>query len=72
MGRIPILIDTDTSLPFEKIIDWSKYIIKINESEIDQLPLLISKCKIHPIDVRRLWEEYFSPEGYMKNFYRDI
>ena len=72
MGRIPILIDTDTSLPFEKIIDWSKYIIKINESEIDQLPLLISKCNIHPIDVRKLWEEYFSPEGYMKNFYRDI
>lgn len=72
MGRIPILIDTDTSLPFDKIIDWNNYIIKINESEIEQLPILISKNKIDPINVRRMWEEYLSPEGYMKNFYKDI
>jgi hypothetical protein len=72
MGRIPILINTETALPLEKIIDWSKYIIKINESELEQLPTLISECKINPVDVRRLWEEYFSPEGYTKNFYKDL
>ena len=72
MGRIPILIDTDTSLPFEKIIDWSKYIIKIDESELEQLPLLISECKINPVDIRKMWEEYLSPEGYTKNFYKDL
>jgi len=72
MGRIPILINTETALPLEKIIDWSKYIIKINESELEQLPTLISECKIDPADVRRLWEEYFSPEGYTKNFYKDL
>lgn len=72
MGRIPILIDTDTALPFEKIINWSNYIIKIDESELEQLPLLISECKINPTDIRRLWEEYFSPEGYTKNFYKDL
>ena len=72
MGRIPILINTDTSLPFEKTIDWSKYIIKINESELEQLPSLIKKCKINPIDIRRMWEEYLSPEGYTKNFHKDL
>lgn len=72
MGRIPILINTDTSLPFEKTIDWSKYIIKIDESELEQLPSLIKKCKIDPIDIRRMWEEYLSPEGYMKNFHKDL
>jgi hypothetical protein len=72
MGRIPILIDTDTSLPFEKVIDWSNYIIKIDENKLDQLPSLIRECKIKPVDIRRMWEEYLSPEGYMKNFYKDI
>jgi len=72
MGRIPILIDTDTVLPFESIIDWQQYIIKIKENEIDQLPSIINNCKIKTIDIRRMWEEYLSPEGYTKNFYRDI
>lgn len=72
MGRIPILIDTDISLPFEKVIDWSNFIIKIDEKELQQLPKLIKECKINSIDIRKMWEEYLSPEGYMKNFYKDL
>jgi hypothetical protein len=72
MGRIPILIDTDTSLPFEKVIDWGKFIIKVDERELLQLPKLIKECKINSIDIRKMWEEYLSPEGYMKNFYKDL
>jgi hypothetical protein len=72
MGRIPILINTDNSLPFEKIINWDNYIIKIDEDELEQLPTLISNCKIDPINIRKLWEEYLSPEGYTKNFYKDL
>jgi len=72
MGRIPILIDTDTSLPFENVIDWSKYIIKVSESELNQLPSLIETCKINPINIRKIWQEYLSPEGYTRNFYKDI
>lgn len=72
MGRIPILIDTDTALPFENILDWDQYIIKIKEEEINQLPSKISNCKINTINIRRMWEEYLSPEGYTKNFYKDL
>lgn len=72
MGRIPILIDTDNALPFDQEIFWDNYIIKIQESDIDKLPSLIKSCKINPIEVRRLWEEYFSPEGYTNNFYKDL
>lgn len=68
MGRIPILIDTDIELPFERIIDWSKFIIKIKEDQIDQLPNLINSCIITPQSVRQLWEKYFSPDGYISNF----
>ena len=63
MGRVPILIDTDTELPFERIIDWSKFIIKVKEDQIDQLPDLINNCIITPQSVRQLWEKYFSPDG---------
>ena len=72
LGRIPILIDTDIALPFDRMIDWNDYIIKINENEIGKLTTLIDSCIIEPIKVRKLWETYFSPAGYTKNFLSDI
>ena len=71
-GRIPILIDTDCVLPFEKDIIWSNHIIKITEDEIINLPELIKKCRISPLRNRKLWQSYFSPEGYYYNFIKSL
>jgi hypothetical protein len=71
-GRIPILIDTDISLPFSHIIDWDKHIICIKESEISALPELIKTDNRDMFENRKLWEEYFSIEGYTKNFIKEI
>ena len=38
MGRIPILIDTDMVLPLEKMIDYSKFILRVPHTEIHTLP----------------------------------
>lgn len=71
-GRIPILIDTDTTLPFSNIIDWNKHIIFIKQDEIKNLPELLEQDKRCMHENRKLWEEYFSIEGYARNFTKDI
>lgn len=71
-GRIPILIDTDTVLPFSNIIDWNKHIIFIKQDEIKNLPELLEQDKRCMHENRKLWEEYFSIEGYARNFTKDI
>jgi len=71
-GRIPILIDTDTVLPFERIIDWEKHIIKIKEKELTDLPNIIKNDTRCMEGNRKLWETYFSVEGYAKNFIKEI
>jgi hypothetical protein len=71
-GRIPILIDTDIILPFEKIINWNDFIIKIKEEKLEMLPELIKNDNRSMLNNRLLWETYFSPEGYIKNFTKEI
>ena len=38
MGTIPILIDTDMILPLEKILDYSRFIVRIPHTELYTLP----------------------------------
>lgn len=71
-GRVPILIDTDTILPLENIIDWDKHIIFIKPHQIDNLPSLINQKIFNLRDNRNLWEEYFSPHGFVKNIQKFI
>jgi hypothetical protein len=80
-GRIPVFIDTDCVLPYEFEIDWKKYCVWINESE---LPLIAEKLaefheKLSPQDFvnlqyecRRIWEQRIAPEGFFANIYRHI
>jgi hypothetical protein len=42
MGRIPILIDTDMALPFEKILDYSKFILRVPHTDIDKLGSIVA------------------------------
>lgn len=71
-GRVPILIDTDTVLPFERKIEWEKYIIRIKEDEIPELSNYIARDTRCMKENRELWETYFSVEGYTKNFYKEL
>lgn len=71
-GRIPILIDTDTALPFSKIIDWNEHIIFIKKEEIELLPEIIKNDTRDMAKNRELWERYFSVEGYTSNLLKDI
>ena len=71
-GRIPILIDSDSALPFENIIDWDRYIIHIKKEDIKKLPEIMKNNKIDYMNNRKLWQEYFSPIGYFNNFLKEI
>lgn len=71
-GKIPVLFETDCNLPFNKLIDWKKHIIQINDNNINELPKLIDTCEINPMNNRQLWKKFFSAEGYFNNFYKDI
>lgn len=80
-GRIPVLIDTDCELPFEysERIKWEDHIIRINETTFMNMTydefrvLLFDKCKnLSPKRNREIWEQLLSPEGYLKNFDRDV
>lgn len=66
-GRVPIVIDTDTILPLENIIDWDKHIIFINDNDIERLPYIIKNKTFDLRNNRDLWETYFSPHGFLKN-----
>lgn len=71
-GRVPILINTDTVLPLENIIDWDKHIIFINPEDVENLPTIIEKRKFNLKQNRELWDEYFSPHGFLKNIQKYI
>ncbi len=71
-GCIPVLIDTDTVLPFEKIIPWDDYIIRIKKEDLEKLPNLIHSSWINPQKNRLLWQKYFSPSGFNKKFLEEI
>src|SRR4030095_15269602 len=36
-GRIPVLIDTDCVLPFDFVIDWDAYCVRVPEKEVSQI-----------------------------------
>lgn len=80
-GRIPVFIDTDCALPFDKIIDWKKYCVWIDEKEIDsvadkivQFHEKVSRKEFEElqVNIRQLYEDWISPAGFHKNLWRCI
>lgn len=72
-GRIPIIINSNLKLPLETFINWKDFSIIIEEEEVRFLDFIIDEflenknilelCK----DNQRMWDEYFSPHGFIKN-----
>jgi hypothetical protein len=77
-GRIPVFVDTDSTLPFDHIIDWKKFCIWIEEKDIDRIGEIVNKYHEDVSEedftalqkrLRQLWEEYLSPVGFFKNLH---
>jgi hypothetical protein len=78
-GRIPVFVNTDCVLPYEKWIDWKRYCVWIEEDELPHIADKImefherhSPAEFQDLqrECRRLWLEWLSPQGFFKNFYR--
>lgn len=79
LGRIPVLVDTDCALPYDRWIDWKRYVVWIDQSEVHDAPRRVAEFHASLTAAafaelqracRQLWEEWLSPEGYFANFHR--
>ena len=78
LGRIPLFINTDCVLPYEKHINWKYLCVWIEDDDLEKIPdkLLefhenISTENFEKIqnEIRQIYEEWISPDGFFKNFY---
>lgn len=72
-GRIPVFINTDCVLPFEDEINYREEIPFIEENELHLLNDKINEyCQKNNLldkqkKCREIWENYFSPNGFLHN-----
>ncbi|RYE05256.1 MAG: hypothetical protein EOP33_06905 [Rickettsiaceae bacterium] len=75
-GRIPLFVNTDSVLPFDHVIDWKKKCLWVEEKDIDNIGIAVSRfhCNTSADDyqqmqseLRNIWIEYLSPLGFYKN-----
>ncbi len=73
MGRIPLFINTDSVLPFDKHINWKDHVVWVEENEMKYSDEKLADFhnEIHPDDFkqlqlnnRKLWLEYLSFGGF--------
>ena len=74
MGRIPIIIDSDLVLPFEGLIDWERCSVFIKDvnsmvRDIENFYLNNNLFEMQKNN-RKIWENYLSPIGVIKNFHK--
>ena len=76
LGRPVVLVDTDTPLPLEDVIDYDKFVIRVSHDEISRLPEIISRkwselsgedYKDMQIAARRAFEDYLRIDTYFKH-----
>lgn len=80
-GRIPVFINTDCLLPFEKWIDWKNQMVWVEAEELHRLPEKIKAFHAaHNAESflalqrknRATYEEWLSPLGFARNMYRIV
>lgn len=78
-GRIPIILDTDLVLPYDFCVDWRQHGVWVPIDQLDQIGDIVAKFhdslsedafQALQIRNRAFWEEWLSPHGFFKNFYR--
>jgi hypothetical protein len=77
MGRIPIFIDTDCILPYEKDIDWKQLCVWVDVNELELLPQKVLDFHKrlseddfieHQKRCRAIWQERLSFPGFFQHF----
>lgn len=80
-GRIPVFINTDCVMPYDFAIDWKKYCVWVDESEISSIAekvadfhnqLSAQEFRDLQYECRKLWEDWISPEGFFRHFYQHL
>lgn len=80
LGRIPILIDTDTPLPLENEIDYSKFVLRVSWREIKNTPNIVSnfyksltskEFKSMQQEARNIFEKKLNPVSFYRNLFQD-
>jgi hypothetical protein len=78
-GRIPVFVNTDCVLPFERWVDWKQYCVWVEERDVGRVGERVAEFHegLSPGEFeerqracRRLWEEWLSPYGFFKNLRR--
>jgi hypothetical protein len=78
LGRIPVLIDTDSVLPLEKIIDYSQIIVRVPMDKVSELPRYVREFYDRLSDeewrerqrkARQIFEEYLRQDSYFRYFF---
>ncbi|MBP1465731.1 exostosin family protein [Candidatus Chloroploca sp. M-50] len=72
-GRIPVLVNTDCSLPFDHIVNYKDYFVWVEEQDLRQIGERVQAFheRLSQSDFvelqracRRLWETHLSPYGF--------
>jgi hypothetical protein len=80
-GRIPVFVDTDCVLPYDFVIDWKRYCVWVDQSDLDSIPDRVAEFHddLSPqqfedlqLECRRLWEKWLAPEGFFAQFARHL
>ena len=78
LGRIPILINTDCSLPLSKTIDWEEHCVVIDENNLKNSVQILKKFhknlsendfKVLQIKNRELWIKKLTFNGFFNSFH---
>jgi hypothetical protein len=80
-GRIPLFIDTDCVLPYDFAIDWKRYCVWVDQSDLGSIPDRIAEFHgaLSPgefeglqLECRNLWREWLAPEAFFAQFVRHL
>ncbi|MBS2099074.1 exostosin domain-containing protein [Carboxylicivirga linearis] len=81
MGRIPLFVNTDCVLPFDRVINWKEHVVWVDEPDMNRVDQILADfhANLHPDDFmqlqinnRELWDEYLSGKGFHKHLVSDI
>lgn len=81
LGRIPILVNTDCLLPFDFSIDWERYCVIVESTDLIHAPEQVADfhASLSPSDFvdlqracRRLWLSRFTSDGFWGHFHEFI
>ena len=74
LGRIPIFVNSNCTLPFDDLIDWKKHVVWIEQNQISSIVSIIlnfhnnlTEGSFYKLQTenRKLWEKYFKFSDYI-------